>query len=123
MKNGVKKLVEKMSIGMLLVGMHAASFAQLKLSDIKGTSGAGTKDLTDLGKKGQDTFQAGIDLFLIGCAAVGIIVFSISMFGVYKAGKEDRESPKGAIFGLVVGAAMTLIPVLIGLFRNTFFVS
>jgi len=118
----MKRVVEKISVAMLLVSIHVATFAQLKLNDIKGTSGAGAKDLTDLGKKGEATAQSMIDLFLIGCAAVGIIVFSISIFGIYKAGKEERESPKGAIFGLVVGASMTLIPVLIGLFRNTFFV-
>lgn len=120
----MKKQYEKLIV-MAMVAYAAMGTAQaqssLKLDDIKNTSGAGSNDLTATFTKGKSTLQSGIDLFLIGCAAIGIILFAICVWGMYKASKEERESPKGAIAGVFVGAAMTIIPLLIGLTRNTIF--
>jgi hypothetical protein len=50
---------------------------------------------------------------------LGVIIFCLSLYGLYKAGKEERENPKGAFIGLVVGAAMTIATLLLGYTRNT----
>lgn len=102
---------------------QANAFAQssgFKLNDIKGTSGAGSKDLTDLTKKGEATAQSFADFLIIGFAFAGLLIFGISLYALYKAGKDERESPKGAIWGLVIGAAMTAVTLILGLTRNTF---
>jgi len=117
---GVINKYRRVVIAALLAGAEVSAFAQqMKLNDIKGTSGAGTNDLTTLTNKGATTAQAFADLFLVGCALVGIVVFGVSLYGLYKAGKEDRESPKGALWGLGIGGAMTAVPILIGLARNS----
>lgn len=106
-----------------LAAAHTMVFAQqqpFKLNDVKGTSGAGAKDLRDLATRGQETAQSMADLAIIGFALVGLIIFGISLFAMYKAGKEDRESPKGALIGMLVGGGLTAVTVLLGLTRNTF---
>ncbi|WP_432262875.1 hypothetical protein [Cupriavidus sp. TMH.W2] len=119
----MKKQYEKLMVAAMVVyaAMGTAQAQSFKLDDIKNTSGAGSNDLTATFTKGKSTLQSGIDLFLIGCAAVGIVLFAICVWGMYKASKEERESPKGAIAGVIVGAAMTIIPLLVGLTRNTIF--
>lgn len=116
------KLKNKLIAGVMVSLVNATAFAQstFKLSDIKGTSGAGTNDLTNLTTKGQATAQSFTDFSIIIFAFIGVIIFGISVFALYKAGKDDRESPKGAIWGLITGAALTAVTLLLGFTRNTF---
>lgn len=119
---GIKKIKDQLMVGALVLTAHGIAMAQsLQLSDIKGSSGAGSNDLTNLADKGKTTFQKGIDLFLIGAAAVGIIIFVAGLYGLYKHGKDDsgRESPKGPIWAIFIGAALTCVAALIGYTRNT----
>jgi hypothetical protein len=117
----ISKLYWSLS-AVLMVGLvHNLAFAQgIKLTDVQGSSGAGTKDLSALATKAGATAQSFADLAIILFTFVGVLIFGISLFGLYKAGKEDRESPKGAIFGLLVGGALTSVVLLLGMSRNTF---
>lgn len=116
------KLTEKLMVVAGIAMLHVNSFAQqgFRLDDIRGTSGAGTRDLRDLTVRGQETAQSFADLAIIGFALVGLVLFGVSLFALYKAGKEDRESPKAGIWGAVIGGALTAVTVLLGLTRNTF---
>lgn len=95
---------------------------QYKLADPKGTSGAGNKSLKDLATNGADTAQTGADLAIIIFGLIGLLMFGFSLYAAYKAGKDDsgRETPKGAIWGMGIGAAMTCVTLLLGMTRNTF---
>jgi hypothetical protein len=117
----MKKLYERLMVMSMLAyaAIGSAQAQSLKLDDIKNTTGAGTNDLTATFTKGKQTAQAGIDLWVILFTALGVIIFSLSLYGLYKAGKEDRENPKGAFIGLFVGGAMTIVTLLLGLTRNT----
>ncbi|WP_454727980.1 MULTISPECIES: hypothetical protein [Cupriavidus] len=118
----MKKLYERLMV-MTMIGYAGIGSAQAQqnfsLSDIKNTSGAGSNDLSTTFTKGQQTAQNGINLWIILFTALGVIIFCLSLYGLYKAGKEDRENPKGAFVGLFVGAAMTIATLLLGLTRNT----
>lgn len=59
-----------------------------------------------------------LNLFLIGMTAFGIVLFGIGLYGVYKANADERETPKKAIWGMVIGAGMTCITTLAFLLRN-----
>lgn len=116
----MKKLGNKLGLAVLLA-MHGVAFADpFKLSDVKGTSGAGSKTLSDLTNTGATTAQAIADFMIIGFCLIGVCLFGISLYGLYKAGKEEREPAKGAIFGLVIGGALTGVTLLLGVMRNTF---
>lgn len=111
----------KISFAVFMMFSHVLAFAEqdFKLDDIKGTSGAGTKNLTDLTVRGAETAQSFVNLVLIVFCFIGVFIFALSLVGLYKAGKEDRESPKGAIIGLVIGGCLTAVTVLLGYTRNT----
>lgn len=98
----------------------AQTTGDFKLNNVQGTSGAGTKDLTALSTKAGTTMQSFADTAIIIFTFGGLIIFGLSLFGLYKAGKEERESPKGAIFGLIIGGALTAVTLLLGMSRNTF---
>lgn len=116
----MKKLYERlMVLTMIGYGTIGSAQAQLKLDDMKNSTGAGTNDLTATFTKGKNVTQSGIDLWVILFTALGVIIFCLSLYGLYKAGKEDRENPKGAFIGLFVGAAMTIATLLLGYTRNT----
>ena len=117
----LKNLIDKCGLGMVLGFASVEAFAQaqqLDLSNISGTSGAGTRQITDLTKKTNETANAIVNTVLVVAALAGVVLICGSVWGIYKASKEDRESPKVAIVGIFVGAAMTMISVLVGIFRN-----
>lgn len=119
----ISNLYWKAVVGAVLAVEAASAMAQLKLNDMGGTTGAGSNDLSALATKSGSTMQYFADLAVIVFAFIGVLIFGISVFGLYKAGKEDRESPKGAFVGLIVGAALTAVTLLLGLTRNTLGVS
>lgn len=116
------KLIDKFMVGLMVASVNGVALAQqnFKLNDVKSTSGAGSNDLTSLTKKGGETAQSFADFAIIIFALIGLVIFGLSLFAMYKAGKDDRESPKGAIVGCLIGGALTAVTVLLGMTRNTF---
>lgn len=49
----------------------------------------------------------------------GFVVVAISLYTLYKASKEDRESPMPAIVGLFIGGAMAAVGTIMWVMRNT----
>lgn len=92
---------------------------QLQLTNIQGSTGAGSNDISALMTKGQTTAQNAVNFGLIIFAAVGIFMVGFSLYGIYKAQKDQRDSPKTAIAGLIVGALLTSVALVVGLLRNT----
>lgn len=113
-------LVRKLWMGAGLMVASGMASAEFRLDDPKGTSGAGSNDVNVLLSKGKDTAQNFADFVIIGATFFGLCLFIGGLYGMYKAGKDERESPKGAIWAVIIGAALTAPAVLLGLTRNTF---
>lgn len=107
------------ALTLAILSVEARADNQLQLNNISGSTGAGSNDLTALMSKGQNVAQSGINFALIAFAAVGILMVGLSLYGIYKAQKDQRDSPKVAITGLIIGACMTSVALIVGLMRNT----
>lgn len=113
------KLIGKAIVGLMGASISSVVLAQFQSSP-RGANGAGANDLTALTKKGAETAQNFADFAIIIFALIGLVIFGLSLFAMYKAGKDDRESPKGAIVGCLIGGALTAVTVLLGMTGNTF---
>lgn len=111
------KMLAALTVAMLSAEARADN--QLQLNNISGSTGAGSNDITSLMTKGQNVAQSGVNFLLIAFAAIGILMVGLSVYGIYKAQKDQRESPKVAITGLIVGACLTSVALIVGLMRNT----
>lgn len=119
----MKNIMKKTGFAIFVAMNSAVAYADgFKLSDPKGTSGAGDKSLRDLANSGAETAQSGADFAIIVFCLIGVILFGGSLYAAYKAGKDDsgRETPKGALWGMGIGAALTCVTLLLGMTRNTF---
>ena len=112
----------KAMLGMVLmlggVGVSQAQ-QQVDLRNFKGTSGAGSSNVNSMLNNGTNTVNNLTNFVLMLFAAAGIIIVGLSIFSMWKASKDERESPKGAIVGLIAGAAMTAVALIAGLIANT----
>ena len=99
---------------------HAQSNNTLQLNNLSGSTGAGSSDITALSTKGQTVAQSLVNFFLIGFALVGVVLVGGSLYAIYKANKDQRESPKVAMIGLAVGSALTCLALIVGYLRNTY---
>lgn len=118
----MKKIFDKVAVAAMIgYACMSSAFAQsqFKLNDIKNSSGAGNQDLAALATKSQNLAQTGSDTWLIWAALAGVVTFSLSLWACKKAAADDRDKPKGAIAGLIIGACLTAIPLLLGLTRNS----
>jgi hypothetical protein len=119
----ILKYKDHLMVAMLMGMVNASAFAQqtLQLNDIKSTSGAGSYDLTNVTDKGQTTAQKFLNFVLIGFAFAGVVLFCFGLYGAYKAGKDEggRESMKGPIWAMLIGAALTMPALILGYTRNT----
>ena len=86
----------------------------LKYSESAGTSQKLTKTTGNIAALLSD----GLNLVLIGFTAVGIGLVGFSIWAIYKASVDERETPKKAIAGIFVGAAMTAVTTISFLARN-----
>lgn len=93
--------------------------AQMQLNNPRGTSGAGSATLADKTATWGAQMQALLNIFLMGCAFVGVVIFVAALNARNKAAKEDREPPKIATIGLVTGPVLCIVPVVIGVVLNT----
>ncbi|MBN3729363.1 hypothetical protein [Burkholderia sp. Tr-20390] len=111
------KVAATLTIAMLSAVARADQ--QFDLTNISGTSGAGSADITQAVNKYKGYLQSLITLVLLFFAASGVVLCGISIKKVYEANKDNREPPKVAVIGIVVGAAMTIVTVIIGILRNS----
>ncbi|TKC90158.1 hypothetical protein FAZ69_08395 [Trinickia terrae] len=115
------KLIATIAVATLSVQARAQS--TLQLNNLSGSTGAGSNDITALMTRGQTVAQAAVTFGIVVAAAIGVFMIIFGMFGIYKAQKDQRESPKTAVAGLIVGACLTSVALIVGLLRNTVSVS
>jgi hypothetical protein len=120
----VKKLLnykDRVMLALLLATLPPAAMAdtQFQLNNMSGTSGAGSTDFTTWSTKILGYFQSGVNLALGFFAASGVVLCGVSIKKVYDANKDQREPPKLAVIGIIVGATLTIVPVVIGILRNS----
>ncbi|ABO60241.1 hypothetical protein Bcep1808_7364 (plasmid) [Burkholderia vietnamiensis G4] len=111
------KVAAALTVAMLSTVARADQ--QFDLNNISGTSGAGSADFTAWANKIKGYLQSGVNLVLLFFAAAGIVLCGTSIKKVYDANKDNREPPKVAIIGIIVGAALTIVTVIIGIIRNS----
>lgn len=131
--NGLKLCSTKARIksfaSFLMFSAYTAAYAGADQYNAKGATGATLLDYqqqaADPSKKFTNTtanfgaMMADIlNLFLMGCTFVGLILVGVSVFGIWKASKDERESPKHAPMGIIVGVLMTCITTIAFLVRN-----
>ncbi|ARL04324.1 hypothetical protein [Burkholderia pseudomallei] len=104
---------------MAVLSIEARADNQLQLTNIQGSTGAGSNDITNLMTKGQNVAQAAVNFALIAFGALGVILIGLSLWALYKAQKDQRDSPKAAVWGLIIGALLTSVALVVGLLRNT----
>ncbi|ODP35061.1 hypothetical protein [Pandoraea sp. ISTKB] len=113
-------IVNKVLLATLALSqVEARADSSLQLNNISGTSGAGSMDITGWFNKLSTYFQSGLNLFLIAVALIGIVTLALSIKGIYDANKGNREPPKTAIIGIVVGSCLTAVPFIVGVLRNS----
>lgn len=118
----MKKLFNKVVYGLPIALLTAANaFAgSIRVDDFRNTSGASGKDITNVMQKQTQTAQSALDLTLILAGLAGLVITVISLLVLYKASKEEgREKPMGAVWGLFIGGALTIVGLITGLFGNT----
>ncbi|WP_232452004.1 hypothetical protein [Burkholderia ubonensis] len=120
----MKKLLDlkyKMAAAVTVAMLSAVARAdqQFDLNNISGTSGAGSADITAWVNKVKGYLQSGINLVILFFAASGIVLCGVSIKKVYDANKDNREPPKVAIIGIITGAALTIVTVIVGIIRNS----
>jgi hypothetical protein len=119
--NRMDKMIATLAVAML--SLQARAQTSLQLNNLSGSTGAGSNDITALMTKGQNVAQSAVTFGIIVAAAIGVFLIIFSVWGIYKAQKDQRDSPKIAITGLIVGAILTSIALIVGLLRNTISVS
>lgn len=109
------------SLALTAVGLYTtAAHAQLKKVDLS-QDAAGGKDLNDTMAKAGTVLDTSTSLLLLGAALVGAIITLVSLYTIYKAGKDEREKPVSAVIGIFVGGAFLAVPIIMWLTRNSFF--
>ncbi|MDW5418625.1 hypothetical protein R6242_18835 [Iodobacter sp. CM08] len=128
--NCLSKQARIKSLAMFLMfHAYSAAYAGADQYNAKGATGATLLDYqqqaADPSKKLTNTtanlgamMADMLNLFLMGCTFVGLILVGISVFGIWKASKDERESPKHAPMGIIVGVLMTCITTIAFLVRN-----
>ncbi|KVV07467.1 hypothetical protein WK77_16915 [Burkholderia ubonensis] len=107
------------AVTVAMLSAVARADQQFDLNNISGTSGAGSADITAWVNKVKGYLQSGINLVILFFAASGIVLCGVSIKKVYDANKDNREPPKVAIIGIITGAALTIVTVIVGIIRNS----
>ncbi len=105
------------SLSLLLATFAVAP--ELVLAQTSGLTGfeaaktaAGTKNLSNVADNAGATTNSWFNAFMIGITAFGVVIVGLSLFQFWKASKEERETPKPAIVGVLVGGAMTVVGII-----------
>jgi hypothetical protein len=121
LSNRMDKMIATITVATL--SLQARAQTTLQLNNLSGSTGAGSNDITALMTKGQNVAQSAVTFGVIVAAAIGVFLIIGSVWGIYKAQKDQRDSPKVAVAGLIVGSVLTSIALIVGLLRNTISVS
>lgn len=113
------KSVKSVYMGITLAWITATSkaFALNKIDLTQDTSGG--KNLGDVAENIDSAGQTGASLLIGLCALGGFVVVAISLYALWKASKDEREKPMGALVGLFIGGAMAAVGTIMWIMRNT----
>jgi hypothetical protein len=108
------------------ITMPVLSLAQTAGSQTTGLAGfdaaakaAGNKKIDNVMASASGTANSAYDAFIIGITVFGVVLVGLSLYGMYKASADERETPKKAIVGLVVGGALTVVGIITAYSANT----
>ena len=122
----LKKATSAVDAKVLAVSVMAAapviSFAQ-NTGSIAGFDNAkntaGSKKLDDSLSNTDRLFGNAYNTMTTAATFLGVLLVAISLWQLYKASKEERESPKSAVVGLIVGGLLTAVGLVTAFSRNT----
>lgn len=121
-KKAKKAVDNRIIFGYVLMTTPLLSYAQNSGS----IAGFNTAKQTAGSKKLDDVAQnvdrlAGNTYNTINTIAIllGVFLVAISLWGFYKSSKDERETPKSAIVGLIIGGMMTAVGIVTAMSANT----
>lgn len=120
----VKAVAQKV-IGAGLASIHFGVFAQA--TGNSGSISAFDTARQTAGNRTIDTMASNTDrlagnlynTMTTGATLLGVLLVGISLWGFYKASKEERETPKPAVVGLIIGGLLTAIGLVAAFSANT----
>ena len=115
----VKSVAQKV-IGAGLVSIHFGVFAQA--TGNSGSISAFDTARQTAGNRTIDTMASNTDRLagnLYNTMTTGATLLGVSLWGFYKASKEERETPKPAVVGLIIGGLLTAIGLVAAFSANT----
>lgn len=117
--NAIRGCVANAAIAAFVFAQMSLANADVDLSNFTSSTGVGSRKVDDQASSWLTSMNMGIKVFLAGCCFVGIVMFVSALKALNKAKREERDAPPAASWGVGIGAAMTCIPIIIGLFANT----
>lgn len=114
----LKKAAAKASVLSTTALISMQTMALDKIDLTQDTSGG--KTFNDIAENIDDAAQTGASLIIQLVTIGGYIVVALSLYGLYKASKDDRDSkPLPAILGLFIGGAMAGVGTIMWMFKTT----
>ena len=120
----MKKLLQKINslylqvMAMVGVALVATPASALQKIDLTQDASQG-KNLQDIASNIDDASQTGAALIIQLVAVGGYVVVALSLYGLYKASKDEREKPLPALVGLFIGGAMAAVGTILWIMKNT----
>ena len=123
-KRGVAAIESKYLVACIAVAAPALSWAQATgtgtVSGFETARGvAGTRKLDDVAANAERTSNAGYNAMIVFFTVLGVLLVGLSLWGMYKSSKDERETPKSAIVGLIIGGGLTVIGIITAFSANT----
>ena len=106
-----------LAVTVLHTGLVQAALPKIDLTQ----DASGGKTLSDTAENAGNVIDSAVSLGMAIAALIGAILTIVSLYVIYKAGKDEREKPTSAIIGIFVGGAMLAIPMIMWLSKNSFF--
>ena len=133
MKTGLVKNVKRGLAAIesrYLVACIALAAPALSLAQATGSTGtvsgfetargiAGSKKLDDVASNVERTSNAGYNAIIVVVTVLGVLLVAMSLWGMYKSSKDERETPKSAIVGLIVGGGLPVVGIITAFSANT----
>lgn len=124
--NKIRKQYNKLMITAAMAMSGQAAMAQNYYSGNSGADllnyanqAAGNRTMSNFFANAGNTTSQGVNFLLVIFTAIGLGLVGFSLYGLYKASKDERETPKSAIWGLVIGGCLTAVTTIAFFVRNT----